>query len=191
MPPHIHQNTGNNKMARMWKNWNPFALWLGCKSVAAVENSLAFPQKVKHRITIWSKNSTSMYISKRTKRKGDLSFIATLFIITKIWKQLKCSSTEWWILKICVCAKSLQSCLILCYPTVYRTTRILCVWDSPGKNTEVGCHFLLQGIFPTQGLNPGIEPTPLVSPAMADGFLSTSATWENPPQSIYIKEYFF
>jgi len=26
--------------------------------------------------------------------------------------------------------------------------------DFPGKNTEVGCHFLLQGIFPTQGLNP-------------------------------------
>ena len=29
-------------------------------------------------------------------------------------------------------------------------------WDSPGKNTRVGCHFLLQGIFPTQGLNPGL-----------------------------------
>ena len=28
--------------------------------------------------------------------------------------------------------------------------------DSPGKNTGVGCHALLQGIFPTQGLNPGI-----------------------------------
>ena len=27
-------------------------------------------------------------------------------------------------------------------------------WDFPGKNTEVGCHFLLQGIFLTQGLNP-------------------------------------
>ena len=26
-------------------------------------------------------------------------------------------------------------------------------WDSPGKNTGLGCHFLLQGIFPTQGLN--------------------------------------
>ena len=26
-------------------------------------------------------------------------------------------------------------------------------WDSPGKNTRVGCHFLLQGIFPTQELN--------------------------------------
>ena len=28
-------------------------------------------------------------------------------------------------------------------------------WDFPGKNTRVGCHFLLQRIFPTQGSNPG------------------------------------
>ena len=28
--------------------------------------------------------------------------------------------------------------------------------DSPGKNTGVGCHVLLQGIFPTQGSNPGL-----------------------------------
>ena len=32
-------------------------------------------------------------------------------------------------------------------------TRLLCPWDSPGKNTGVGCHFLLQGIFLTQGSN--------------------------------------
>ena len=31
-----------------------------------------------------------------------------------------------------------------------------CPWDSPGKNTGVGCHALLQGIFPSQGSNPGI-----------------------------------
>ena len=31
---------------------------------------------------------------------------------------------------------------------------LLCPWDFPGKNTGVGCHFLLQGIFLTQGLNP-------------------------------------
>ena len=36
------------------------------------------------------------------------------------------------------------------------TSRLLCPWDSPGKNTTVGCHFLLQGIFPTQGSNPGL-----------------------------------
>ena len=29
--------------------------------------------------------------------------------------------------------------------------RLLCPWDSPGQNTGVGCHALLQGIFPTQG----------------------------------------
>ena len=34
--------------------------------------------------------------------------------------------------------------------------RVLCPRDSPSKNTGVGCHFLLQGIFPTQGLNPGL-----------------------------------
>ena len=33
--------------------------------------------------------------------------------------------------------------------------RLLCPWNSPGKNTRVGCHFLLQGIFPTQRSNPG------------------------------------
>ena len=32
-------------------------------------------------------------------------------------------------------------------------TRLLCPWNSPGKNTGEGCHFLLQGIFPTQGSN--------------------------------------
>ena len=32
--------------------------------------------------------------------------------------------------------------------------RLLCPWVSPGKNTGVGFHFLLQGIFPTWGLNP-------------------------------------
>ena len=35
-------------------------------------------------------------------------------------------------------------------------TRLLWPWDSPGKNTGVGCHFLLQRIFPTQGSNLGL-----------------------------------
>ena len=36
------------------------------------------------------------------------------------------------------------------------STRILCPWNFPGKNTGVGCRFLLQGIFPTQGSNLGL-----------------------------------
>ena len=35
-------------------------------------------------------------------------------------------------------------------------TRLLCPWDSPGKNTGVGSHSLLQGSVPIQGLNPGL-----------------------------------
>ena len=40
-----------------------------------------------------------------------------------------------------------QSCPTLC-------TRLLCPWNSPNKNTGVGYHSLLQGIFLTQGSNP-------------------------------------
>ena len=35
-------------------------------------------------------------------------------------------------------------------------TRLLSPWNFPGKSPGVGCHFLLQGIFLTQGLNPGL-----------------------------------
>ena len=41
----------------------------------------------------------------------------------------------------------------LCATTWIVAPGLLCPWDSPGKSTRVGCHFLLQGIFPTQGLN--------------------------------------
>ena len=34
--------------------------------------------------------------------------------------------------------------------------QLLCPWDPPGKNTGVGRHFLLQGIFPTHRSNPGL-----------------------------------
>ena len=52
----------------------------------------------------------------------------------------------------------------LCYSSLSRvslfavpwTVARLCPWDFPGKNTGVGCHFLLKGIFPTQGSNPGL-----------------------------------
>ena len=44
---------------------------------------------------------------------------------------------------------SLQPCRL-------QPTRLLCPWDSPGTTIGVGCHALLQGIFPTQGSNPGL-----------------------------------
>ena len=44
----------------------------------------------------------------------------------------------------------------LCDPVDCSPLRLLCPWDSTGKNTGVGCHFLLQGIFPTEGSNLGL-----------------------------------
>ena len=49
-----------------------------------------------------------------------------------------------------------QSCPTLWDPMDCSPTRLLRPWDFPGKNTGVGCHFLLQEIFLTQGLNPGL-----------------------------------
>ena len=50
------------------------------------------------------------------------------------------------------CAKLLQSCLTLQLCGL-RPARLLCQWDSPGKNTGEGCHALLWGNFPTQRWN--------------------------------------
>ena len=47
-------------------------------------------------------------------------------------------------------------CPILVTPWTVVCQAPLCPWNSPGKSTGVGCHFLLQGIFPTQGLNLGL-----------------------------------
>ena len=41
-------------------------------------------------------------------------------------------------------------------PHGLKPARLLCSWYSPGKNTEVGSHSLLQEIFPTQGQKPGL-----------------------------------
>ena len=49
-----------------------------------------------------------------------------------------------------------QSCLTLCNPMDCSLPGSSVHGDSPGKNTAVGCHSLLQGMFPTQGSNPAL-----------------------------------
>ena len=49
----------------------------------------------------------------------------------------------------------------------------ICPWNSPGKDTGMGYHFLLQGIFP----EPGIKPE---SPALAGGFFTTEPPGKHP-----------
>jgi len=54
---------------------------------------------------------------------------------------------------VCVCAKLLQLCLTLCNPMDYSPPGSPVHEISPGKNTGMGCHALLQGISLTQGLD--------------------------------------
>ena len=80
-----------------------------------------------------------------------------------------------------VCAQPLSYADSL-WPHGLQPTRLLCPWNSPGKNTVVSCHFLLQGIFPTQGLNQSL----LGLPALAGGLfirwiihqVDYSTTWK-------------
>ena len=55
----------------------------------------------------------------------------------------------WIVMTMCVCA---LSCVQL-FVTPWTVACQALAWNFPGKNTGAGCHFLLQGIFPTQGSN--------------------------------------
>jgi len=67
-------------------------------------------------------------------------------------------------LRVCLCAHSL-SCVQF-FVTSWTVAHQTPPWNFPGKNTGVGCHFLLQGNLP----NPGIKPA---SPALAGRFVTT------------------
>ena len=58
---------------------------------------------------------------------------------------------------VCVCVRERErerERVAQSYPTV--PARLVCPWNSPSKNTGVGCHFLLSGILLTQGSNLGL-----------------------------------
>ena len=59
----------------------------------------------------------------------------------------------YWSLSCCLVAKLSPTPL---WPHGLLPTRLFCPWDFRDKNTGVSCHFLLQGILPTQGSNTGV-----------------------------------
>ena len=69
----------------------------------------------------------------------------------------------------CIHAKSFQSYSM--QPYGLQPARLLCLWNSPGKNSGMGCH---AGDLP----DPRLVLASLRSPALAGGFLTTSTTQE-------------
>ena len=93
-----------------------------------------------------------------TNRKKYQEFIVSNILYKESYFFSRKSHTIWELISsgvsgslcVCVCA---QSCLtLLCHGLL--PARLLCTWNFPGKNTGAGWHFLFQGIFLTQGLNP-------------------------------------
>ena len=73
------------------------------------------------------------------------------------------------------------------WPCGLKHSRLLHPWDSPGKNTGVGCHFLLQGIFLTQGSNPGLlHYRQTLSPLSHH---PTSQSWSKSALNIHWKDW--
>ena len=92
---------------------------------------------------------------------------------------------------MCVCA---QLCPSLGDPMDrLQSVRLHCPWGFPGKNTGVGCHFLLQGIFPTQGLNLCFlhllhwQTDPL--PSLGKPRISLYPTYNNNKKPIHLKKF--
>ena len=89
------------------------------------------------------------------------------------------------LLYVCQCAKSLQSCPTLCNPMDY---------SPPGSSVHgifqakiwsgLPCHS--PGNLP----HPGVEPTSLISPALAGGFFTTGTTWEALPENFQLSSNF-
>ena len=63
----------------------------------------------------------------------------------------------YFIFKSIVLCLVVQLCLTLCDPIDCSPSGSSVHGDSPGKNTGVGCHALIQEIFPSQGWNPGLQ----------------------------------
>ena len=84
-----------------------------------------------------------------------LSFVNHLWILRSLAKSLVKSGV--FTLSQSPAATQLpQLCPPLCHPINHSLPDSSVPWDFPGKNIGVGCHALLQGIFPTKGLNPGL-----------------------------------
>ena len=81
-----------------------------------------------------------------------------------------------------------QSCVTLCDPINCGPLGSTVHGDSPGKNTGVGCHALLEGIFPTQGSKPGLPHCRWILYRLSHqgSLLIYTSYWYIPPIDIYL-----
>ena len=133
----------------------------------------------KHYIILWV----------QTLRNGSLKAKRWIMVLLVWMRTVTMFLTSWYpdlykvpsrtesrlvfLVNVCVCVCT-QSCVTLCNPRDCGPPGL----HFPGKNTGVGCYFLLQGIFLTQGL---IEPTSLRSPMLSGRSLQLAPSGKPKP----------
>ena len=122
-----------------------------------------FFRKLKQSYHMIQQSHSGAFIQRKLiwKHTHTPMFTAALFTTEKTQKQpkLKRPSTEGWMKKMWHNMQWNIVCVHSVVPDALRRhglqpVRLLCPWGFPGKSAGAGCHFLLQGIFPTQGWNP-------------------------------------
>ena len=91
-----------------------------------------------------------VFLSRKKKSSVQICLYAVFYLKASAMKYEMCPPLLW---LPCVQVQSLNGAGLLVTPLTVCSTRILCPWDFLGKNTGVGCHFLLQGICRTQRSN--------------------------------------
>ena len=143
-------------MKILFKNESKIKTFSAKQKKRIFTNSRVHQKKYDKKLSDWGTNGgLDLQEGRKSKRERVNIFLTFYFILEYP----------------CMRVKSLPSCLTLRSYGLW-PTRLLCLWDCPGKNTGVGCHGLLQGIFPTQGWN-----LCFLSPALAGRFFTTSATY--------------
>ena len=108
------------------------------------------PERIRndiHRDEIWDSKSNIRAVSQ--------FFEWLLYCMAQIMFYTFCTYFPCTQFQMCMCVwVHAQPCPTLCNPMDCGLSMLLCPWDSPDKNTGAGCHFLLHGIFLTQGSNP-------------------------------------
>ena len=97
----------------------------------------------------------------------------------------------------CMHAKSPRTVSDYLQPYGPQPARLLCLWNSPGKNTRVGCLALLQGIFPTQGSKTSLlcllhwqeAPLPLVPPGKPESSQDAQTLSSSPTNSPHLRHH--
>ena len=118
-----------------------FELKMGCESVETTCNikNVSGPGIAnKHTVQQWFKKfcqeNENLVEEERCGHQSEIDNDQLRGLLKMILLQLQAAA---------VAAKSLQSCSTLCSPRD-SSPQAPCPWDSPGKNTGAGCHFLLQ-----------------------------------------------